>query len=81
MVALGAGIGEVGSDVTLLDPALCKGNRKTKRIQKARIQIYSKGRFEILRIFRDVDDSYLVHLNVPINRMIIVPAKLLAEVD
>lgn len=80
LVALGAGIGEVGEMVTFLDPALREGDEKTKRIQQAAIDIYGKGPFRIDRISKDIAaDEYMVHLDIPHDRIIIMPALSLAE--
>ena len=81
MVALGAGLGEVGTEAILLDPELREGDERTKRFQAAAIKIYGKGPFEIKRISKDIAaGEYMVHLNIPCNKNIIMPATSLAEV-
>ncbi len=81
MVDLGAGIGEVGTIVTFIDPKLREGDDRTKRIQQAAINIYGNGPFEIDKITKDIaSNEYMVHLDIPHDRMIIMPAKSMAEI-
>ena len=80
MIDLGAGLGEVGTMVTFIDPELREGDERTKRIQQAAIDIYGKGPFRIDRISKDIAaDEYMVHLDIPHDRIIIMPALSLAE--
>jgi len=81
IVLLGVGSGEVGTMVTFIDPVLREGDERTKRIQEAAIEIYGKGPFKIEKITKDVAaDEYMVHMDIPRDRIIIMPAKSLIEV-
>jgi len=81
-ISLGLGFGRVGERATFLAPELYGGDEKTKKIQQAAIDIYGKGSFLIKKIIKNsmVENEYLVHLDIPHDRIIIMPSDSLAEV-
>jgi len=80
-ISLGLGFGRVGERATFLAPALREGDQKTKRIQQAFIDLYGKGSFEIYRITKNlmVKNEYSIYLEIPHDRVIVVPSDSLAE--